>query len=126
MIRIKWPLALATLFLMLLGWWLFYTQEVVQRVEENSALMAEMFAELQEGVLSQDLTSRTRALVNVQEIVRRTGLHQSDRLVQSREQQELHLLDRGPEDRQRLGIPPHDSKPIGRRHGPQVSSQVAF
>ena len=74
MIRIKWPLALATLFLMLLGWWLFYTQEVVQRVEENSALMAEMFAELQEGVLSQDLTSRTRALVNVQEIVRRTGL----------------------------------------------------
>ena len=74
MIRIKWPLALATLFLMLLGWWLFYTQEVVQRVEENSALMAEMFAELQEGVLSEDLMSRTRALVEVQEIVRRTGL----------------------------------------------------
>ena len=70
MIRIKWPLALATLFLMLLGWWLFYTQEVVQRVEENSALMAEMFAELQEGVLSEDLMSRTRALVNVQENVR--------------------------------------------------------
>ena len=74
MIRIKWPLALATLFVMLLGWWLLYTQEIVQRVEENSALMAEMFAEVQEGVLSEDLTLRTQALLNVQEIVRRTGL----------------------------------------------------
>ena len=74
MIRIKWPLALATFFVMLLGWWLLYTQEIIQRVEENSALMAEMFSEVQEGILSEDLTSRTQALVNVQQIVRRTGL----------------------------------------------------
>ncbi len=33
MIRIKWPVALATAFLLLLGWWLIYTQEIVLRVE---------------------------------------------------------------------------------------------
>ena len=62
MIRIKWPVALATVFLLLLGWWLVYTQEIVRRVEENSVLLSQIFAEVQGGILANDPTRETQAL----------------------------------------------------------------
>ena len=69
MIRIKWPVAIATLFVMLLGWWLLYTQQIVQRVEENSVLLSRIFAEVQEGLLAQNQTRETEALVNLQRMI---------------------------------------------------------
>jgi hypothetical protein len=74
MIRIKWPVALATLFLMLLGWWVLYTREIVERVEENSALLSRIFAEVQEGLLTQSQTRETQALLNLQTMVVETGV----------------------------------------------------
>ncbi|MGE0159285.1 MAG: PAS domain-containing sensor histidine kinase [Gemmatimonadales bacterium] len=69
MVRIKWPVALATVFLLLLGWWLIYTQEIVRRVEENSVLLSQIFAEVQNGILTDDPTRETQALVNLQTMV---------------------------------------------------------
>ena len=63
MIRIKWPVALVTVFALLLGWWVLYTQQIVRRVEENSVLLSRIFAEVQEGLLTQDPTRETQALV---------------------------------------------------------------
>jgi signal transduction histidine kinase len=69
MIRIKWPVALATLFVLLLGWWLLYTQQIVQRVEENAALLSRVFAEVQGGLLAQSQTGETQALLNLQTMI---------------------------------------------------------
>jgi signal transduction histidine kinase len=69
MIRIKWPVALATAFVLLLGWWLIYTQEIVRRVEENSVLLSQIFAEVQSGILTDDPTRETQALLNLQGMV---------------------------------------------------------
>jgi signal transduction histidine kinase len=69
MIRIKWPVALVTVLALLLGWWLVYTQQIVQRVEENSELLSRIFAEVQEGLLAQNQTRETDALLNLQTMI---------------------------------------------------------
>jgi signal transduction histidine kinase len=69
MMRIKWPVALATLLLLLLGWYIVYTQQIVQRVQENSALLSRIFAEVEDGLLAQDPTRETQALLNLQTMV---------------------------------------------------------
>jgi signal transduction histidine kinase len=69
MIRIKWPVALLTVLALLLGWWLVYTQQIVQRVEENSVLLSRIFAEVQEGLLAQNQTRETEALFTVQTMI---------------------------------------------------------
>ncbi len=60
MIRIRWPVALATLFLIVFGWYLVYTQLLQDGLRENQALMSEVFTIAQE--LIQD-TSRIERLV---------------------------------------------------------------
>ena len=60
MIRIRWPVALATLFLIVFGWYLVYTQLLQDGLRENQALMSEVFAIAQEFI--QD-TSRSERLV---------------------------------------------------------------
>ena len=60
MIRIRWPVALGTLFLIVFGWYLVYTQLLRDGLRENQALMSEVFAIAQE--LIQD-TSRSERLV---------------------------------------------------------------
>jgi len=72
MIRVKWPVALATVFVLLLGWWLVYTQQIVQQLEENSVLLSRIFAEVQEGLLTQEPTRETQALANLQAMVLET------------------------------------------------------
>ena len=48
MIRIRWPVALATLFLVLFGWYLTYTQSLMVGLNENQALTSEVFSIVQE------------------------------------------------------------------------------
>jgi signal transduction histidine kinase len=74
MIRIKWPVALATLFLLLLGWYLLYTQQVLDTVQGNSELLSRIYTEVQEGIVSQDLGSETQALLELQRIVSDAGV----------------------------------------------------
>jgi two-component sensor histidine kinase len=74
MTRIKWPVALATLFLMLLGWYLLYTQQIFRRVQENSELLSRIYTEVQEGLVSQDPARETQALVELQRIVTESGV----------------------------------------------------
>lgn len=74
MIRIKWPIALATLFVMLLGWYLLYTQQIFRRVQANSELLSEIYREVQEGLVSQDPARETQALLQLQRIVTGSGV----------------------------------------------------
>jgi signal transduction histidine kinase len=74
MTRIKWPVALATLFLMLLGWYLLYTQQVFRRVQENSELLSQIYTEVQEGLVSSEPGRETQALVELQRIVTGSGV----------------------------------------------------
>ncbi len=67
--RIKWPVALATLFVVLLGWYLVYTQGIVSEVQESSKLLSEIFIEVQEGLTADDRTQELDALLNLQRIV---------------------------------------------------------
>jgi len=72
MIRIKWPVALATLFVLLLGWYLVYTQQIVEQVRGNAALLSQIFAEIQEGLVTQG--NETQVLFDLQGIVREAGV----------------------------------------------------
>jgi signal transduction histidine kinase len=48
MIRIKWPVALATLFVILLGWYVIYPLSIVDELHQNEELMSEVFGLVQE------------------------------------------------------------------------------
>jgi len=74
MFRIKWPVALATLFVLLLGWYLLYTQQVIERVQANSEILSQIYTVVQEGISSQDPTSETQALFELQRIVSGAGV----------------------------------------------------
>jgi signal transduction histidine kinase len=74
MLRIKWPVALATLFVLLLGWYLYYTQLIYQRAQYNSELLSRIFSEVQEGLVARDGAGETEALLNLQGIVIESGV----------------------------------------------------
>jgi signal transduction histidine kinase len=74
MMRIKWPVALATLFVVLLGWYLVYTASIVSQVRQNSQLLSRMFVEVQEGIITEDSGRQLQALVNLQSIVTGSGV----------------------------------------------------
>ena len=74
MIRIKWPVALATLFVMLLGWYLVYTEQIFRTVQENSELLSLIYTEVLEGLGSQDPLRETQALFELQRIVTESGV----------------------------------------------------
>ncbi len=74
MLRIKWPVALATLFVLLLGWYLWYTQQIYQRARVNSEILSRIFSEIQVGLVAQDPSAETQALFNLQGIVAESGV----------------------------------------------------
>lgn len=51
MIRIKWPVAIGILFLVLIGWYLFYTREIVLSLQENTTRLSEIYSKVQEGLI---------------------------------------------------------------------------
>ena len=87
MIRIRWPVALATLFLVLFGWYLIYTQSLLVGLNENQARTSEVFSIVQEliqdtgGSETSDAGGRLRnvrgfenPLFELQEVVIRSGI----------------------------------------------------
>jgi len=67
--RIKWPLALATLFVALLGWYVVYTQQIVRALEADQKTLTEIFAEVQAGIAAPDPGRADEALFRLQTII---------------------------------------------------------
>ena len=44
MIKIRWPVALAGLFFSLLAWYVFYSQSLVNTLNEDAQVITSMFA----------------------------------------------------------------------------------
>jgi signal transduction histidine kinase len=59
---------------LLLGWYLLYTQQVIERVQANSEILSQIYTVVQEGISSQDPTSETQALLELQRIVSEAGV----------------------------------------------------
>ncbi len=87
MIRIRWPVALATLFLVLFGWYLIYTQSLLVGLNENQALTSEVFSIAQEliqdtvgsetsdaGGRLQNVRGFENLLFELQEVIIRSGI----------------------------------------------------
>ncbi len=87
MIRIRWTVALPTLFLMLFGWYLIYTQLLQDDLNENLELMSEVFGIAQEliqdtsgadrsgaGGRLQDVGGADNPLFDLQEVILRAGI----------------------------------------------------
>ena len=87
MTRIRWPVALATLFLVLFGWYLIYTQSLLVGLNENQALTSEVFSIAQEliqdtagaersgaGGRLQDVRGFENPLFELQEVIIRSGI----------------------------------------------------
>ena len=72
MIKIKWPVALATLFVLMLGWYVYYTRVIVQQLHQDSELITEIFARVQEGILQPG--SDETALFDLQTRILESGL----------------------------------------------------
>lgn len=69
MIRIKWPVAFATLFVVLLGWYLIYTQQIVRALQSDAATLTEIFGEVQAGLTDPDPARADEALFRLQRII---------------------------------------------------------
>ena len=74
MIRIKWPIALATLFVMLLVWYLIYMQSIFNQVQGNAERFSTIYTVVQEALISDDPLKETQALVELQRIVTESGV----------------------------------------------------
>lgn len=83
--NVRWPVVLATLFVILLGWYLLYTQRIVEALRSDAQTLAEIFAEVQRGLSAppESLEGRpapvpplaeTEALWRLQEIVLESGV----------------------------------------------------
>jgi len=87
MIRIRWPVALGTLFLILFGWYLIYTQSLLVGLNENQELTSQVFGIAQELIQDtagadrsgvggglQDLRGRDNPLFELQEVIIQLGI----------------------------------------------------
>ncbi len=74
MFKIRWPLALATLFVLLLGWYLIYTQQIVRALQSDAATLTEIYNEVQAGLTSPDPGRADDALYRLQGIILQSGV----------------------------------------------------
>ena len=74
MIRIKWPIALATLFVLMLGWYLYYTKTIVQQLQQDSEFTTEIFNLVQQGIQGTQPGSEVTALFDLQARILASGL----------------------------------------------------
>jgi len=66
MIQIRWPVALATLFVFLLGSYLLYTQQIDDALRTNSETLTEVFAVVLEAINDPDPNATVSALFELQ------------------------------------------------------------
>ena len=73
-IRIKWPIALSTLFVLLLGWWVYYTRSIMHMLEANAERITAIYAEVQDALPDPDPTRSDDALARLQELIIASGV----------------------------------------------------
>ncbi len=69
MARIKWPVALATAFVLLLGWYVVYTQQIVRALRADAETLTRIFVQVQEGLGSTDPAGEVEALFRLQQAI---------------------------------------------------------
>ncbi len=69
MIRIKWPVALATMFVLLLGWYLVYSQQLERALRADAATLSQIYAEVSAGLASTERGRADDALYKLQGII---------------------------------------------------------
>ena len=69
MMRIKWPVALATMFVLLLGWYLVYSQQIVRALRADSETLTRIYSEVSAGLASRELGRADEALYRLQGII---------------------------------------------------------
>lgn len=69
MARIKWPVALATAFVLLLGWYVVYTQQIVRALRADAETLTRIFVDVQEGLASTDPAAEVEALFRLQQSI---------------------------------------------------------
>jgi len=80
--RVRWPVVLSTLFVLLLGWYLIYTQRMVQGFRENSEVLTEVLASVNRVLTDTSgmsdpavrLTRTEQTLIELQEVILGTGI----------------------------------------------------
>lgn len=80
--RVQWPVVLSTLFAVLLGWYLLYTQRMVQSFRANSEILTEVLVEVNEVLLDTTymgdpvarLQAAEGALIELQDLIIETGI----------------------------------------------------
>lgn len=70
----NWTVGLVILFLFLLGWYLLYTERIVQAFRADTTTMTRMYAEVQRGFMETDPASADAVLVRLQEIILESGV----------------------------------------------------
>jgi signal transduction histidine kinase len=69
MIRIKWPVALATMFVLLLGWYVVYSQQIVRALRADAEILTRIYAEVNTGMASTYEAAAEDALFRLQAII---------------------------------------------------------
>jgi signal transduction histidine kinase len=72
--KIKWPVALATVFLVQLGVFLLYTQSIARTLDENTERLSQIYQEVQKGISTTDEHVTDEALFNLQRIILESGV----------------------------------------------------
>jgi signal transduction histidine kinase len=72
--KIKWPIALATMFVGLLAWYLVYTEQIVRALEDNDERLSQIYHEVQTGLTTMDPAVVDQALFNLQSIINGAGV----------------------------------------------------
>jgi signal transduction histidine kinase len=73
-IRRRWPLALAILFVALLTWYLLYTERVAGALQDDAATLTQIFAEVQALVQDPSPESTDRRLFELQDLILDVGV----------------------------------------------------
>ena len=72
--KIKWPIALATVFLVQLGVFLLYTQNIARTLDENTERLSQIYQEVLTGISTMDESTTAEALFNLQRIILESGV----------------------------------------------------
>ena len=72
--RSKWPVAFATMFVVLVAWYLYSIGQIVRALRGDAATLTEIFSQVQAGLANPDPATADEALYRLQTIIRESGV----------------------------------------------------
>ena len=72
--RSKWPVAFATMFVVLVAWYLYSIGQIVRALRGDAATLTEIFSEVQAGLANPDPATADEALYRLMTIIRESGV----------------------------------------------------